>query len=389
MLIMKNQIILSVVFLLLIFSPSIAQVNVYHVNTFSGEPKNNGAFYILPRTVLKIDVVVKAEEKRKGPYSEYAGKFLGLEDVINFDFMTYTIDDVEITTISEPDPEQVFYVEFGERDSKEFKTLKIELDNAGFLVSANNLNLENAVKEKNSQAVAIFENPDEGANFPDFYLNKRVGTKTDTIIRRVNVDTAMVEESFLRTRVVDKTTEEMALSMIGKIEVIRESRFKLLNGFQETAYEAGTVRYMDSELKKLENDYLDLFRGKSYAEYTHYTFYYVPSNSENKANTTLFKFSTGAGINLSRNGSGENVQIELTLNGFEQAAGSFPQVTSQNGIAYRTPGYAVAKVKMENETFFEGRISINQFGVIRRLPPQKFNATFHPETGGLKAVTLD
>jgi hypothetical protein len=235
----------------------------------------------------------------------------------------------------------------------------------------------------------IFEEISSGTKDSEFYINKQISTKTDTIIRRVAVDTVQKEQFFYRNRIIDRSTEDMALEALRKIEKIRESRYNLLTGFQETAYEAGTIKYMDGELKVLENEYLDLFRGKSTTDYYHYTFYFTPETSTSTVSKTLFKFSTGTGIIENRSGSGENVQIELIPNELAEPAGSFAKAGSENGIAYRLPGFAIAKVKSESQNFIEKRIQINQFGVVRRLPPGKFNAQFHPETGGIKSVIME
>lgn len=382
----------TIVLLLALISISpflLAQVNVYHLGTQQGPPTKNGSFYVLPQTVLQIDVVVRAEEKMKGPYSDYAAKYLGLENVINFDFSTYTILDVSITTLGEPDPKQVYFAELGLIDSKNINSLQLELNNAGFLVEANNLKTTKSVAEIKTKEIVVFEGISSGMNNSEFYVTKQISTKIDTIIRRVAVDTVQKEQYFYRNRIIDRSTEDMALEALNKIEKIRESRYNLLTGFQETAYEAETIKYMDGGLKMLENEYLDLFRGKSTTDYYHYTFYYTPEASTSTVSKTLFKFSTGTGLIENRSGSGENIQIELVPNGLAEPAGSFAKADSENGIAYRLPGYAVVKVKSESQNFIEKRIQINQFGVVRRLPPGKFSVQFHPETGGIKSVIME
>lgn len=362
------------------------QVNVYHVNDFSGQSTGNGAFYVLPRTVLKVDVLVRADEQLKGPYSEYAAKLLGLEDVNNFDFTSYNITNVELTTFSEPDPSQLYFVEMPDVDSKALRTLALQLDNSGFLLSANDLNLSGSEASSGSHELIKFDHPGKSSS-TEFLVSGNVTTKIDTIIRRVTVDTVMVEQVFYRTRLEDKSTEEMARIALKKIQQIRDSKYNLLTGFQETAYEAGTIEFMYDNLTKLENEYLDLFRGKSFSEYLHYTYYYVPESRTMKNPVELFKFSTGSGVTQS--GSGESVHLLLTANGMEQGTEAFPETTKSTGMAYRVPGYAVAGLSFEGKEIFEGRIVVNQLGVIKRLAPQKFNVEFNPETGGLKSIFLE
>ena len=360
-----------------------AQVNVYRVSGGAGQPSGDGAFYTLPRTVLKIDVVVKATEQLKGPYSDYAERFLGLEEVNKFDFTTWTIEDIEVATLTEPDPVEVYYVESAATDSRDLRMLSLSLDEAGMLLSAGDLEKAETKKTAKTREVVFFENPSEGMEYPDFYASRHVETRIDTIIRRVTVDTLMEEQLFYRQRLEDNSDEEMAVKALQKIQQIRESKYNLITGFQETAYDPGSIKYMFERLDHLENEYLDLFRGKSFSEFYHHTFYVVPQPKNNRYSTTLFQFATGSGITKGK--SGEPVQLELAGTGTtgDQAG------TSGTGIAYRVPGTVEVSVNLDDQTLYENRMTINQFGVVNRLPAKRFRAEFNPETGGLKSVYIE
>lgn len=361
------------------------QINVYRVNESVGQPAGKGSFYILPQTVLRVDVVVRADEQLKGPYAEYAAKFLGIEDVNNFDFTTYSIENVEVSTATEPDPGQLYFVEMPSADSKDLRTFKLKVDDSGYLLAANDLNQTMPAEPKKTVEVVEFQNPFDGSNLPEFRISGNVTTKVDTIIRKLSVDTIETEQRFYRARLEEKTTEQMAMEALLKIQQIRDSKYNLLTGFQETPYESGTIKFMYDNLNKLENEYLDLFRGKSYAEYYHYTYYYVPDEKSMKNPVELFRFSTGSGV--SSGASGESVQIRFTANGMEQSAGKYPETAT--GIAYRVPGFSVVEVDFNSDLLYKNRITINQFGVVKRLPSRKFNAEFNPETGGLKSLTVE
>jgi len=361
------------------------QINVYHVNESAGQPAGKGSFYILPQTVLRVDVVVRADEQLKGPYAEYAAKFLGLEDVNNFDFATYSIENVEISIATEPDPGQLYFVEMPSVDSKDLRTLKLKVDDSGYLLAANDLNQTMPAEPKKTVEVVEFQNPFNGRDLPEFRISGNVTTKVDTIIRKVTVDTIEAEQRFYRARLEEKTTEQMAMEALLKIQQIRDSKYNLLTGFQETPYESGTIKFMFDNLNKLENEYLDLFRGKSFSEYYHYTYYYVPDKKSMKNPVELFRFSTGSGV--SNGASGESVQIRFTANGMEQIAGNYPE--SASGIAYRVPGFSMVEVDLNGDLLYKNRITINQFGVVKRLPSRKFNAEFNPKTGGLKSIFLE
>lgn len=372
----------------------LAQVNVYQVKNTSAKPVRNGVFYVLPRTVLKIDVLLKTEENLKGPFSEYADELLGLDNAIKFDFTGYYIENIDISPVAEPDPDQVYYIETGERSSKDFKSLMVAMNEAGFLVSASNTDNQETVAGLGESEVLMFdERSMNQGNKSGFYALRNVKSETDTIVRKITVDTALVEKFVYRTKLVEKNPKEQALETVNLLEETRESRLKLLTGFQETAYDAGTMAYMDKQLQKLENNYLDLFRGKTIRSYKIHTFYYTPSSEPEKDEPVLFRFSKGTGITSPRSGTGDEITLDLILNESALIAGEFhtPQKDESNlsGIAYRIPGVARCIIKNESELLVDKVVTISQFGGVKRLPAQKFKADFNPSTGGIKTVRFD
>lgn len=79
------------------------QVKVTHVETGADKPDGKGVFYILPRTVVQVDVTVSTQKHLKGPLSEYAEEFFGIDDAVKYDYTTYEMEDVQIGTFTEPD----------------------------------------------------------------------------------------------------------------------------------------------------------------------------------------------------------------------------------------------------------------------------------------------
>ena len=362
-----------------------AQLKTIHANEYSGQPVGNGYYYVLPRTVLKVDVVVKSTESLKGPYADYAEKMFALEDVNKFDYTTYAIQQVEISSLTEPDPDQVYFVGFGERDSKDLKNLIVKTNAKGYLVAVNNLDREESDDVEENDEIVLYDLDGMSPTGENFQVEQQLETKIDTIIRRVAVDTIMTEQFYYRPRFEERSTEELAMDAMRQIQDIREAKFKLLTGFQETAYEAGSIKYMYEQLDRQENELLDLFRGKNFTAYENHSFYYTPSSKGKTTGIPLFRFSVGSGLSAANSGSGEDVVLDLEKNTYALTTGDVDE-TSQNGVAYRVPGFAVAKIKFEGETITEQRFQVTQFGSIRRLPTKKFKATFHPETGGLKSI---
>ena len=381
---MKKHILLILVILGMLQVAN-GQFNVFHVGEYSGTPARNGAIYVLPRTVLKVDVVVRVANKYKGPYSDYA-RFLGVDDPISNNTESYYLQDVVVNTIAEPDPAQLYFVEPASRDAKDYKPLLLETDARGFLLAAGTSATPAPAATEQNRQVIRFETEDGVELQQIFQPLRKVNTTVDTIIRRVTVDTAQAQRNFYRIRAADKSTEEMALEALQKIEDIRTSRLNLLVGFQETAYQSEAMKYMDAGLQKLENDYLDLFRGKTIERLEHHTFYYTPLSAGNNA---LFKFSEQSGIGSVRAATGTPVELQLIAGEAGQKAAQFAEAPAANRLAYRMPGTAWVKVVYNQEELFYQPMTITQFGAIRYLPAQPFDATFDPETGALRKLRLE
>jgi hypothetical protein len=364
------------------------QISVFHANKPDGQPLKNGAFYVLPQTTLKVDVVIKAEEKLKGPYSDYAKRFFGLDDINSFSYTTYSIEEVLVSSLSEPDPNQIYFVEFGENDPRDPHVFTMKINERGFPVSANNINKRETDDQITPGEVVLLENENRTLETRSFFPFPLIEPETDTIVRRITVGSEVSEQSFYRLRLSNLTAEEIALEALKQIEEIREMKQKLITGFHETAYAPETMRFMFEKLTNQENELFDLFRGKTFTYFDHYTFYHTPDKGKDKGLINLFKFSASEGITENR-GDGKFVQLEIEPFGYEQVAASFPESGSQKGFAYRIPGFASIKIKLDETVFLEENLTVNQYGEVKRLPAQRFNATFHSHTGGLKSVVFE
>jgi hypothetical protein len=370
------------------------QVNVIHVNNPASQPAGNGIYYNLPRTFFKVDVVLHVEERLKGTLSEHAERFLGITDAIKFDNTYYEIGDIVVSSHTEPDPDAVYYVEMGQRDSRDPRSLLLEVDETGYLLFANTIDKQfGQIAQADRQVIMIDDTDFSTVGRENFISTGRVNPKIDTILRRVAVDTILTEQMHFRFRTVDKPSQELAAEIMEKIEDIRDSRFQLITGFQETPYETGTIKFMETRLEEMEQEYIDLFRGKTFSYLEKHTFYYVPDSKPAKSPVTLFKFSNSSGINTARSGAGENVELLIQNTGTGPAVENFAETkrteASENGIAYRIPEQAVLKINIGKEELLSERFIINQFGAIKRLPSQKFKASFDPKTGNIRQLFLE
>ncbi len=127
-----------------------------------------------------------------------------------------------------------------------------------------------------------------------FQAETNLYEKTDTIIRKVVVDTVTVEKMYFEKKWVEKSTEKKAVEAANMISKIRENRFNLITGYHEIAFDAGTMSYMDQELQRMEKEYLSLFTGIKIEKTLNFSFTVVPELTEDNAPIPVFVFSEEA-----------------------------------------------------------------------------------------------
>ena len=85
-------------------------VKVENIKDIS-QVKHNPVIYALPKTVVSVKVTAVNEISVKGPYSQYAQKYIGTDDIINSNSSTWTIGNIEISSFAVKDTSRIFAVE--------------------------------------------------------------------------------------------------------------------------------------------------------------------------------------------------------------------------------------------------------------------------------------
>ncbi len=178
-----------------------AQINVVHIDNNTFPQTNEGIFYSLPRTVVNVTVKIDRIENYQGPYADYAFRYLGLKNVVQSNTIEYKISDINISTSYEPDPDQYYFIELGEKMSKGEKAGLLSLTDAGIILGTlpsaadtttqinRLLNAEEPPLELEKDAFGeLFRN----------YTDVNVFEKVDTIRRKINIDTMTLERQYLK-----------------------------------------------------------------------------------------------------------------------------------------------------------------------------------------------
>jgi len=329
---------LSLAFLTMFSFVVFAQVTVYHVDESLNVKDKNGVFYALPQTLIKVDITVIKTEHYAGPYSEFAGKYLDLEDVATNG------------TVSK-------------KDIKESMTARIDTEDA---------------------YSGMFQ----------YQAETNLYEKTDTSIRKVVVDTVTVEKMYFEKKWVEKSTEQKAVEAANMVSKLRENRFNLITGYHEIAYEAGTMSYMDQELQRMESEYLSLFTGIKIQKTLNYSFIVIPEISEENAPIPVFVFSERSGIKNIGAAGGEKIYLDIeTLMDNQQlsalTANRSQADKSNQGFYYRLPVSTKVSIEVGDDIKVEEVYQIAQFGTVTFLPATVSTVQFHPKTGGVKNILIE
>ena len=80
--------------------------NVQDITSFG----SNTFIYSLPRTKLRIDITAIRQYTIPGPYSQFAEKLLGMPGITS-PSTEWDVENIDVMTIEEPDPENYFAIE--------------------------------------------------------------------------------------------------------------------------------------------------------------------------------------------------------------------------------------------------------------------------------------
>lgn len=354
---------------------------------------NNGIFYSLPQSVIKVSVTVEKQSFYAGPLATYADEFLGIEGIPTSDEQSFSFKSVTFEEEVIPDPEHFYFVEFNADEMKGNRAFKMVLNESGLLTGYNQK--RGALKQTQNKTVVIADNQavDKGELF-DFQEVTGMELVVDTIIRMITVDTNVVKEMSFNRQWMRRTSKEKAQEVAEKIQQIIKDRYYLSVGYQEVAYDPGTIEYMDEQLLKRQQEYEALFKGKTIVSEQTYHFEMIPKKAGAKDQKILFKFSTRSGIRSAGSSIGDPVYLvvqsdQTTKNIEGKAEAMLSSNKARKGIYYRIPDYANVSLDYKEESLHTMRMVINQMGVVSFAPySEEMGFELHPKTGSLKAVDL-
>jgi hypothetical protein len=330
-----------------------------------------GVVYSLPRTGIRVKVKAVKETFAPGPYAAYAEQLLGIKNVKTRPSVNWAVEDVEIDAFSEPDPEQVFKA-------------------VGAGASLVSLSPDGCIAGINTGS----------ANFKkDEVVTNNVGHKkitTDNGLFQYFTDSPMymAGDSSNNYRPVKLPDEQKVSKAAQRILESRRLQYEIAAGLVDEFHPDGEAYKVSlEELKKIENDYLSLFVGKSTFDKETFGFDYVPKSGGKSE--TIFRVSEENGIVPAGDLSGKPVMIEFEIDKelsqkFSGMVKSDNPSAGHSGVYYRIPGRATIKLIADSNVIATARATIAQFGAVAPVPEDllygDYSIEYNPETGSVKSI---
>ncbi len=348
-----------------------------------------GFWYALPKTRLDLTITMKKTDLIKGPFSAYAGKYLGIDNVINTNTAYWQISEIMIKPVPVPDPDHLYFVALGNLDSSSIPvSMMMNISNMG-LLTGNKASEESQMIEKTSIVQPKFSY----SSVFKYYSENNLFETVDTVVEKVSMDSVTIEKTVLKTKMVEKPLEQKAKEASDYIHKLKDQRISLLTGYQEIPYDPVTMKFMAGELEQMEKEYIELFTGITVETAYQQTFSITPERKDDCTPIPLTRFSTQDGIISFESPKGEMVFVQVCSQGIsasktgivDHQQGKSGSISSR-GFVYRIPEWSQISVFLGSKVQKEVELPVPQFGTIDRLPGYVTHFVMDPETGAVLQV---
>lgn len=320
-----------------------------------------GIVYSLPQTALQIDVTVRHQVSKKGPFYLYAKKYIGTSDVVKEDSEHWEITDVKVSTYGVPDSGTQYLMQL-----KAGALTSVTVDSDGTLLAINKQ--VEAPSTENRQL--------------------KTGNSTQWPTGREYLE--FVDEDFVASQSPARQAQLLAEALME----VRDSRLSLTRGTADAMPTDGKqLELMLNSLSQQETAMTRAFTGSVTTEYISRKFTYIP---DDEGKEILFRMSDFSGFADADDLSGDAVYLEIAAANTPKLpldAKGMEKKLPKNAVIYKLPGSAQVTLSSLGKTLFEKEMLFGQFGINFGLDPNLFSdkkqpsfATFDPVTGALVEV---
>lgn len=358
------RLLLFTLFINLLVSCSVVKIN--HTSQITKLNKNYW-IYALPKTEIQVDVVVEKIIYIRGPYAEYSRKYLGIPNISLKNYEQYSIKDIQLKTSLVADSEQIFVIQY----KKQLPWKSIVQTNDG-IITGLNIHDNNYSHTKLQKRSFIQQNQSiNNLLYHEVSKSPFIKEKIDTIYKQIKMDTIWVKVPTQKKYIDTLKLEEKAKEAANFIFDIRSRMFDLFSGELEILPQGESALYIADELRKQEQEYLELFIGKTFKTYQTHSFKIVPTTNENNLYVLAF-FSESKGMLDSPQKDAEAIMLQVkssqTYTPFTYQVLKLEKAKNINAFYFKYPNKAIVKILHDNETLLEQDIWYYQNGRILKLP---------------------
>lgn len=314
-------------------------------------------FYALPRTVINLKITTTRSYYTPGPYAEYAEEFLGIKNIEAEEKIEWKLSGIDIGTFEEPDPTAYYVIKPG----KNFQPGTF----MGFIKSGLLLNPNSTFTSVYNEAVAPQKDL-PAVVLDDISITSFFTETNDTLYKTLLKDSVYIRVPIIRPKTEAKTIRDKAKEAADVIFRIRQNRLEMILGEESALPDANALKVALNEMKRIENEYLELFIGKKTDDSFVTQYLFTPEiSSQNQFE--LFRFSVKNGITDKTDPSGSPVLIEFEKSSHTKELGNWLSsgitIPQKENIIYRLPETSKVNILNKGILLASRKVGIYQFGI--------------------------
>ncbi|HQH23451.1 MAG TPA: DUF4831 family protein [Bacteroidales bacterium] len=324
--------------------------------------REGSLIYALPRTMFTIKVELERTIELPGPYAGYADELLGLRNVILHENENWMIRSVSVSSHEEADPSEFYVIESNTQMQSNYLALRKE----GLIFDLYPRTSARLIDESDGKEIDVsrFRSFDLGSD--EYYR-----VQTDTVYKRVSVDEQFIRIPYIVEKRKKLSDAQLAEKAARRLMDLRDGKFMILMG-EANVFPQSTAAI--DEINRMERELTELFTGKTITDIRTFTYSLVPEKRMEGAEVGIFRFSELTGPEAVDSESGMPVVIEMVPERKTKDIAVIsrgPADSSPSGpsrVYYRIPDIVNVKIRLGDETLYNSRKLVYQFGTVMQLP---------------------
>ena len=324
--------------------------------------RDGSIVYGLPRTVFTVKVDMERIINLPGPYAQFAGDLLGLNDVIQTKSESWSIKGITVKTYDELDPSE-FYVISG---TSLFQTNVLALRKEGLILDLNpGIFYTSDIQNRTGESGNMQYHPVDLGSDEYFQIQR------DTVYKRMNIDSSFVRVPYIVEKKRKLTIDQLAEKAAKRLMELRDGKHLILTG-EATVFPQSDAAI--NEINRLEKGYAELFTGKTLKDTFTFSYQIIPLKTMVGKPEILFQFSDLTGPGSGNMKGGKSVMVEFNPEKKTKDLTLINNVQSKSEgkkfdkLFYRVPDVVEMKITLGSEILFNSRKLIYQFGEVVQLP---------------------